>query len=109
MQTGIEPQQMNGFMYHCFDVPTFAYAPLDADAMPTGGCDALETIGVNHVNRSWLLKRKTPLVIRGMTEGWRALANWDRESLIAQHGDAPFHLHVDGAVSLGRLLGMRGR
>lgn len=66
-------------------------------------CDLLR---VRHedLTREMLMEAPYPFIIDGLTSNWSALAAWEHDTLVKNHGDAPYHLHADSNASLGSLL-----
>lgn len=59
-------------------------------------CD-FERIHWTGVTREMLEARKTPLIILGVTDGWKAMTEWQHDNMLAKHGDKFFQLNTNGS------------
>ena len=97
-------QHNSGQMKAPKDDGTFSLPP----AYKKPGCDLWRT-DASHITRELLMRAPWPFIIDGLTSNWSAIESWKKASMIARHGDQPFHLHSKYNVSLSELLRMGGK
>lgn len=78
------------------------------EAYKRDGCD-LWRVDISRVTRGLLEEAPSPFIIDGITSNWTALEGWRRESILADFGSAPFHLHHTHNRTLDTLLGVYGQ
>jgi len=71
------------------------------------GCE-LQAYRHDQLNRSFVLAADQPFLILGATDEWAALDKWQRERLLADHGESIFHAGLTGEKTLRSLLNTSG-
>jgi len=74
------------------------------------GCD-LWRIDVRKqpITREMLEAAEWPFILDGLTANWTILRGWEREHILDEHGQYPFHLHDKYNRSLSELLVVEGQ
>jgi hypothetical protein len=74
------------------------------------GCDLWRIdVRQTELTRELLEGAPFPFIIDGLTANWSALEGWRREAILAEHGDAPYHLHSTYSKTLRELLEWEGK